>query len=179
MTGLVELRPFGYDELTIVEPWFSDPDTQRWLGGPGWPRQELELASRPPGEYRGARETGRYGFIGWCGDEPVGYIDCGTLDRWTTWEGGPSGRGVVESIEVPSCAIAYVVDPGRRRRGYGAAMLTALMARPELAQVELFGAGVEEGNVASMRCLEVVGFLRYRDEPDWEGYVYYVRRRPA
>ncbi len=173
------LRPFGPDDLAVVEPWFADGETQRWLGGPEWPLQALRLASAPLGEFRGARETGRFDFIGWQSDVPVGYIGCGTVDRWTTWEGGPGGRGVVEAIEVPAAAVAYVVDPARRRLGHCSAMLSALMARPELAAVQLFGGGVEEGNVASVRCLEVAGWRRLHDEPDWEGYLYYVRRRPG
>lgn len=46
----------------------------------------------------------------------VGYIDCGTHDRWTTWEGGPRGRGVISEIVVPAGSITYVVDPALRCR---------------------------------------------------------------
>jgi hypothetical protein len=58
----------------------------------------LDLASRPLGEFRGATETGRYRWLAWERDRPVGCIDCGTTDRWTTWEGGPGGRGVIGAI---------------------------------------------------------------------------------
>ena len=121
----LRLRPFQRRHLTLAEPWFTDAHTQRWLGGPRWPRQMLDLAGRPLGEFRGAIETGRYHWLAWERDTAVGYIHCGTYDRWTTWEGGPSGRGVTGTIPVPSGSISYVVDPALRRRGYATAMITA------------------------------------------------------
>jgi RimJ/RimL family protein N-acetyltransferase len=172
----VVLRPFRRAELALVEPWFSDADTQRWLGGPRWPALMLDLAERPLGEFRGAVETGRHRFLGWDGDA-VGYIDCGTYDRWATWEGGPHGRGVIDTIDVPAGAITYVVDPGRRRRGYATAMIDALLELPELARIELFAAGVEPDHRGSVGCLIKAGFTPLDPEPDWEGVVYYVRSR--
>lgn len=136
------------------------------------------MADAPLDEFRGARETGRFRFVAWDGEHPVGYIDCGTYDRWATWEGGPSGRGLTDVIEVPSAAIAFVVDPELRRRGYGIEMIHALIARRELGHVGLFGAGVEPHNVASVQCLRSAGFIPHGPAPDWEGMVYYVRAPP-
>jgi hypothetical protein len=53
----------------------------------------LDRADPPLGEFRGAAETGRYRWLAWDRGTAVGYIDCGTYDRWTTWEGGPGGAG--------------------------------------------------------------------------------------
>jgi len=170
----LRLRPFERRHLPLVEPWFTEPDTRRWLGGPQWPRQVLDLAGRPLGEFRGALETGRYCWLAWDRGSPVGYIDCGTTDRWTTWEGGPSGRGVISAILVPSGGISYVVDPALRRRGYGTAMITAVTAMPELAHIALFAAGVEPANAASAGCLLKAGFRPLDPEPDWEGIIYYA-----
>ena len=36
---------------------------------------------------------------------PVGYIDCGTFDRWTTWD----GNQVLEVVDVPSGGLALTV----------------------------------------------------------------------
>jgi hypothetical protein len=83
----------------------------------------------------------------------VGYIDCGTYDRWTTWEGGPGGRGVIGVIDLPAGSISYVVDPVLRRRGYCAAMVTAVLAMPELAAIEMFAAGAAPANAGSVGCL--------------------------
>jgi hypothetical protein len=44
----------------------------------------LDLADAPLGIFRGAVETGRYRWLGWEDRRAVGYIDCGTHDRWTT-----------------------------------------------------------------------------------------------
>jgi RimJ/RimL family protein N-acetyltransferase len=173
----VDLRPFGRDELPLVEPWFQDPETQRWLGGPGWPKMVLELSHAPLGEFRGAQETGSFGFLAWDKNVPVGYVDCGTFDRWTTWEGGPGGRGVVGVIDEPSGAIAYVTDPAQRRMGYGTEMIQALMAMDVLEHVSLFAAGIEPENTASVRCLLSAGFRPLDPATDWEGIVYYAKRR--
>jgi RimJ/RimL family protein N-acetyltransferase len=173
----LRLLPFERGQLRQIESWFEDSDTQRWLGGPGWPRLVLDLVDRPLGEHRGALETGRFGWSAWDRDELIGYIDCGTTDRWTTWEGGPSGRGVVGTIPVSSGNLAYVVDPAVRRRGYGTTMIATLLGLPELAHIELFAAGVEPDNVASVRCVRAAGFEPLDPRPDWEGIVYYVTRR--
>jgi RimJ/RimL family protein N-acetyltransferase len=173
----MELRPFAHDQLPLVESWFEDPETQRWLGGPDWPRMAIDLAGAPLAEFRGARETGRYQFLAWDRDSPVGYIDCGTSDRWTTWDGGPGERGVVSVIDEPSGNIAYVTDPAQRRRGYGVAMILTLTTVSELAHVSLFTAGVEPDNTASVRCLLSAGFHALDPVSDWEGIVYYARKR--
>jgi RimJ/RimL family protein N-acetyltransferase len=137
----------------------------------------LDLAGRPLGEFRGAVETGRFRWLAWQHGMPAGYIDCGSYDRWTTWEGGPGGRGVTGVIAVPCASISYVVAPALRRRGHGTAMITAMMALPELAHVELFTAGVEPANAASAGCLRKAGFRPLDPDPDWEGIVYYARFR--
>ena len=129
----LRLRPFERHHLPLVEPWFTECNTRRWLGGPGWPRHMLDLADRPLGDFRGAAETGRYRWLAWDQGTAVGYIDCGTYDRWTTWEGGPGGRGVMDAIPVPAASISYVVDPALRRRGYCAAMVEAVMSCPSWA----------------------------------------------
>lgn len=170
----IQLRPFKQDNLPLVEPWFADTDTERWLGGPGWPRQMLDLTDRPLGEFRGAMETGRHRWLAWRHDTAVGYIDCGTYDRWTTWEGGPGGRGVISTIYLPAGNISYAVDPAHRHRGYCVAMITAAMAMPQLAHIALFTAGAEPTNAASVRCLLKAGFQPLDPEPDWEGIVYYT-----
>jgi RimJ/RimL family protein N-acetyltransferase len=175
----VELRACGREQLSLVEPWFQDPETQRWLGGPDWPQRALKLADAPLDEFRGAQETGSFRFLAWDRDVPVGYVDCGTFDRWTTWEGGPGGRGVVGVIDEPSGALAYVTDPAQRRKGYGAAMILGLMAMDALEHVSLFAAGIEPANTASVRCLLSAGFQPLDPAADWEGIVYYARRRAS
>jgi RimJ/RimL family protein N-acetyltransferase len=139
----------------------------------------LDLADAPLAEFRGAQETGRYRFLAWDGCVPVGFVDCGTFDRWVTWEGGPGGRGVVGVIDEPSGSIAYVTDPALRRRGYGVDMILSLLRVPQLAHISLFTAGIEPENSASVRCLLSAGFQPLDPHNDWEGIVYYARRRTS
>jgi ribosomal protein S18 acetylase RimI-like enzyme len=80
---------------------------------------------------------------------------------------------------VATGSIAFAVDPAVRRRGIGRVMIAALLARPELAFVALFEAGVEPENVACRRCLEAAGFGVRSPEPDFEGMLYYRAARPA
>ncbi len=161
-----------------MEPWFRSPDTRRFLGGPEWPAMMLGLDARIVGEeFRGATQTGSFRYIA-DSDGPCGYIDCGTFDRCTVCTGlGADGPIITETIEVATGSIAFAVDPDRRRRGLGRAMIGALMRRPELRQVELFEAGVEPENIASRRCLEAAGFRLRSDRPDFEGMLYYRARR--
>jgi len=152
--GRLQLRPFEREHLPLVEPCFADAATQRWLGGPAWPRQ---MAGRPLGEFRGAAETGQHRWFAWDRDTAVGHIDCGTYDRWATWEGEPGGGGVTGTIDVPAGSISYVADPALRRRGYGAAMVSAVLAVPELEHIELFASAGPAG-AGSAGCLRRPGF---------------------
>jgi RimJ/RimL family protein N-acetyltransferase len=137
----------------------------------------LGLATAPLGVFRGALEAGHYRWLGWDGERAVGYIDAGTFDRWTTWEGGPGGGRVIDQIPGPAAAITYVVDPRLRGRGYAAAMIRSLLGHPEFADVVVFGAGVEPDNKASVGCLRAAGFAARDPVPDWEGIVYYMYMR--
>ncbi len=176
----LSLRAFTRADLRIVEPWFRDPDTRRFLGGPEWPRRMLELGEGVVGqEFRGAIQTGAYRYLAHADGGPVGYVDCGTFNRCTVYAGeGPEGPIVTESIEDASGSIAFVIDPQIRRRGVGRAMISALIHQPKLGFVELFEAGVEPGNVASRRCLQAVGFRLRSEKPDFEGMLYYRAWRP-
>lgn len=177
----VNLRALTHADVPIVAPWFRDPDTRRYLGGPDWPAAMLDLSERTVGEtFRGAVQTAAHHYLAEIDDRAVGYIDCGTFDRVTVYGGeGPDGPIITESIEVMTGSIAFAVDPAARRRGVGRRMIAALLARPELAFVELFEAGVEPENVACRRCLERAGFCPRSPEPDYEGFLYYRAARPA
>jgi RimJ/RimL family protein N-acetyltransferase len=173
----LELKPFERDELVLVEPWFRDPETNRWLGGSSWPAMMLDLQQRPLREFRGMRELARHVWLAWHDGAPVGYVNCGVHDRWTTWEGGAEGRGVVGTIQLVSGAVGFVVDPARRRHGFGGAMLGSLIELEELVHVQLFAAGLEADNTASVRCAERVGYRPLDPAPDFEGIVHYVYKR--
>jgi hypothetical protein len=47
MSGLVVvLRPLTRADLAAITPWFEDPDTRRYLGGPDWPVRMLGVRSQ-------------------------------------------------------------------------------------------------------------------------------------
>jgi RimJ/RimL family protein N-acetyltransferase len=178
----VTLRPLTRADLATATPWFCDPDTRRYLGGPEWPATMLDLAERTVGEeFRGAIQTGAHHYLAEVDGGAVGYIDCGTFDRCTAYAGeGPDGPIVSESIDIATGSIAFVIDPRLRRRGLGRAMIIALMRRPELRFVRLYEAGVEPENAPSRWCLDAAGFQLRSAQPDYEGMLYYrAERRSA
>lgn len=171
----VILRRLTAADLTAISGWFEDPDTSRFLGGPEWPATMLAIANRSIGAtFRGATQTGAHHYLGLADGTPVGYIDCGTFDRCTTYGGEGSDRPIItETIDAVTGSIAFVIDPTVRSRGLGRTMIAALRDRSELRLVELFEAGVEPENTASRHCLEAAGFQPYSLEPDFEGMLYY------
>ena len=171
----VVLRGLTTDDLTAIAGWFEDRDTRRFLGGPEWPARMLALAERSAGTmFRGAQQTGTHHYLALADDTPVGYIDCGTFDRCTVYGGeGPDGPIILDTIEAGTGSITFVIDPGRRGRGLGRAMIAAMLARSELRDAELFEAGVDPRNAASRRCLEAAGFELRSERPDVEGMLYY------
>jgi hypothetical protein len=56
---MVDLRPLTKADLPAVEPWFSDPDTRRYLGGPGMARADAARGPDPaPRNSWGSRQSG-------------------------------------------------------------------------------------------------------------------------
>ena len=87
------------------------------------------------------------------------------------------GDNITGTIDVPSGGLALTLGPACRRRGYGRQMLNALFEAAEVADIELFGGGVEPEIVPCLACLKAAGFSQQDPEPDFEGMVYFVRRR--
>ncbi len=179
ITGSVVLHRLTPDDLPAIVGWFEDPETSRYLGGPEWPAVMLANAERAIGtEFRGARQTAADHYLALVEGAPVGYVDCGTFDHCAIYGGeGPDGPVVLDTIEAITGAIAFTIDPTRRRQGLGTRMIRALIGHADLAAVELFEAGVEPHNTASRRCLEAAGFQLRSVEPDFEGMLYYHARR--
>lgn len=172
---VVTLRPFTEGDLPGVVPWFEDPDTQRFLGGPGWPAAMLANADQSIGTtFRGATQTGAHHYLALAAGTPVGYIDCGTFDRQTVYGGeGPDGPVILETTDALTGSIAFVIDPARRRQGLATSMIRALTQHPDLAPVEVFEAGVEPDNLGSRGALHTAGFHPRSTDPDYEGMLYY------
>ena len=176
----VLLTPFGAEHIEALEPWFDDRETQRRLGGRPWIRRALSLLDLPTGEgFRGRITTGRHMWIAL--DEsavPVGFVDGETYDRYAAWDGTDPDRPVISDVvEVPSMGLAFVIDPARRRSGYGVTTLEAIMDHAAVSHVELFFAEIDLDNVASQRCVERAGFARRSEVANFEGMYSYSRTR--
>lgn len=76
----------------------------------------------------------------------LGFASYGPFRAW------PGYRHTVEN--------SVYFAPSARRRGYGSALLTALIERASAAQLHTMIAGIDGDNLASMRLHEKVGFTR-------------------
>jgi RimJ/RimL family protein N-acetyltransferase len=172
---IVTLRPLTRGDLAAITPWFEDPATRRFLGGPQWPAAMLAHGDLCVGTtFRGATQTGAHRYLALADDAPVGYIDCGTFDRCTVYGGeGPDGPIIVETIHAITASIAFAIDPARRRQRLATTMILALTQHPDLQAVERFEAGVEPENDGSCKALAAAGFRPYSRVPDREGMLYY------
>jgi RimJ/RimL family protein N-acetyltransferase len=149
--GEIRLRLFTTEALSVLEPWFDDPETQRRLGGPDWPARELRLLADPPPAHRGQRVERRWA---WVAEDLV-----------------PVGLVVAEAYCDATASVALVVDPARRGRGVGRRILRAVLDALRAAGIREATGGIEADNVASVRCVEAAGFTRQAEEPDAEGFV--------
>jgi RimJ/RimL family protein N-acetyltransferase len=168
----VTLRPFTVDLLGVVQPWFEHPEVQRFLGGPDWPAREFRTDPGIGEMFRGRRVLRTHSWVAVdLAGEAVAQIGGDVYDRWITEPA--TGR----AEPGPAMGFAYVVDPRRWRSGYGTATLLAMMDAPEMADVRVFAAGIEPGNVASVRCAMAAGLTPDTTIPDSEGIIHYLRRR--
>jgi RimJ/RimL family protein N-acetyltransferase len=135
------------EDLAIVEPWFDDPETQRWLGDREWPRRLLRLARQP----------GRFALLYELADHPVGLLDIELYDK---------GRA----------AVAVLVSPEHRGQGVATSILRSLFDLPQTSGVEVLVAEVEMGNSAGERCVRAAGFT-VLGAPTDEGFLRFALRR--
>jgi RimJ/RimL family protein N-acetyltransferase len=135
------------EDLAIVEPWFDDPETQRWLGDREWPRRLLRLARQP----------GRFALLYALTDHPVGLLD-------------------VELYEGGKAAVAVLVSPEHRGQGVATSILRSVFDLPQTRGVEEVVGEVEVGNSAGERCVRAAGFT-VLDAPTDEGFLRFALRR--
>lgn len=80
-SATVNLRPLTRADLPVIRPWFEDPDTRRFLGGPDWPAAMLEHSIRAVATmFPGARQTGAHHYLALTADAPS---DTSTAARLT------------------------------------------------------------------------------------------------
>lgn len=171
---------FTAGDVKRIEPWFDDPETQSRLGGRNWIRREpLLLGLTVSDEFRGKIVTGRRMWLSLDElGEPVAFVEGEMYDRYAAWDGSDWDHPVVSDVvEVPSMGLTLVVDPARRRRGWGAATLRAVLEHPGVSHIRLFFGGVEQDNVASIACLTKAGLHLRSPEPDFERLLFYSLER--
>ena len=174
MRHRLTLRPLTKAGAYEVEHWFDDPEVDRRLGGRFWIHRAVRLLAEPPGEFRGRQVLRSYAWLADDADgRPVAHVGGEVYDRWVRYHG--EGQPLTGEIRAVTMALGYVVDPARQRRGYGRAAIEAVLAHPDLADVELWVCGIEQDNVASRRCAESAGFRLTDPEPDFEDILYYQR----
>jgi RimJ/RimL family protein N-acetyltransferase len=149
---IVELRAFAEADLAVVERWFDRGETSAFLGGRDWPRLVLQLQGHTGAAAGGPPWTvSRTSWVGVVGDELVGLVD-------------------LEVFDDGSASLALVVDPDRRNRGHGRAILAALEFLDVAEPVRRFVACVAPTNKASIRCAHAAGYRR-TENADLDGFL--------
>jgi RimJ/RimL family protein N-acetyltransferase len=174
----ITLKPFTKEMVSIIEPWFDDPETKKWLGDRKWIDNIFRMLNEPVGsEFRGQHKIAAYAFLVCDKDKPVGFIDSEISDRWVQYGGEKDGKPVYLNIEEKLTAgMAFVVNPAERGKGYAVSIIKALIVLPEFKEVKIFEAGAEPDNIASQKVLEAAGFTSdYK--PDFEDMYYFFYRK--
>ena len=115
--------------MPMIEPWFDDLETRRWLGDREWPRRPLDLARLP----------GRFAILFTLDDKPVVLLD---LER------GSDG----------TAAFAIVVSPSHRRQGLASNVVASVYEIPEATGIREIIAEIEHGNTAARQLVRSLRF---------------------
>jgi RimJ/RimL family protein N-acetyltransferase len=148
------LTPMSDADVTVVEPWFDDVETEHWLGGREWPASLRRLMSE---ELPGVLE--RTGYVVRDAGRLVALVD-------------------MELYEDHSVSLALVVDPNQRGRGYGRAALRAVVDLLTARGVSRIAGWVVPANESSIRCVTAAGFA-CGGGLDADGFLEYVYRPVA
>lgn len=131
-----------------LTPAFTDPD---WHGV--WQLRSRQVDHDP-------------GALAWV-TGAVRDVDAGVCVGRAGFHGPPDENGMVE--------VGYAVDESLRRRGYGRAILAALLARAAVEpEVRVVRASVGPDNQASLGLIEEFGFVRVGEQWDEEDGLEYV-----
>lgn len=153
MTSELQLVPLNEELVRAITPWWSDPETKKWIGG--YPASKaLELSQSPPDEFRGRKVLKRSALVGLLDQQPVSLVD-------------------FELYEDASAGVGLVVGPNHRKQGWGRETLRRLADSKHVAGIKVLFAGIEPKNVASVRCFQAAGFIPRTTEPDHEGIIYF------
>ena len=144
--GSITFEPVTREHLKLLEEWMQDPESRAGVGGILPLDSWLEFVTG---------NDGQFARIVLDGAEPVGMVIVG--------------------LEDGEAAVALLVAPEKRGRGYGKQILRELVHQPEVASARVFLAPIEPEHAASRKCFEAVGF---RQEGIEDGFLLY-RWRPG
>ena len=143
----IDLRPCQSEHLPMFQSWFQDGELNRWVEEPS--QRYLDYVATTPRQYA---------CVAYEGDVAVGFIVFGLEDK-------------------EPASFMFFVRPDLRYQGYGKRILATALAAPEVADIDVWEAGVEPDNTASRRCSEAIGFTEQGREPEWPDYLRYVYER--
>ncbi|WP_421617603.1 GNAT family N-acetyltransferase [Brevibacillus sp. TJ4] len=134
----MEFFELDQNRLAILEQWFTDHEVAQRLNGM-LPLQEwFDYVQRNP-DY--------FSWMVYVDSQPVGNID---LERYTDG----------------TASVSLLTNPSLRNQGYGKRMIDALLKRPELSSVETIEIGIEQDNIASIKCFRKAGFIEHGLDED-------------
>ncbi|MCC2252414.1 GNAT family N-acetyltransferase [Virgibacillus sp. AGTR] len=142
MKRSIEMRLFEEEDIKTVQEWFNDHEIQNRLEG------MLPLMEW----FNNIKENTQY-FV------------------WLTLEcNQPVGIVMVEIEEDCTGSIALAVKPSLRNKGYGRLFIEKTMLLPDMQSIKRWYAGIEEDNVACLKCFQSVGFTLQHTQPDKHGF---------
>jgi GNAT superfamily N-acetyltransferase len=148
------------DYAELIEDWFDDADTVRFVGGLDWLASTLRF-ERPADSQPvdGDEPVAHHAWLALAGEQPVALVD-------------------VLSYRDGSASMKMTVAPTRRKLGLGKAVLHAVWRLPEMKDItEVFGY-VDTRHHAAVRLAESSGFVA-TGAAKADGEVLFRRRRPA
>lgn len=143
----IDLRPCQSEHLPIFQSWFQDEELNRRVEGLS--QRYLDYVATTPRQYA---------CVAYEYDVAVGFIVFGLEDA-------------------APASFMFFVRPDLRHQGYGKRILARALAAPEVADIDVWEAGIEPDNTASRRCVEAIGFTAQGRDPDWPDFLRYVYDR--
>lgn len=142
MMKSIDMRIFDSKDIETVQVWFNDFEVQRRLEG-----------ITPINEWFNNINNNAHYFV------------------WLAFENEqPVGMVMVEREDDFTGNVALVVKPSLRNKGYGRSIIEKVMSLPETKFVKKWFAGIEEDNLACIKCFQSIGYAFESAHPDEDGY---------
>ncbi len=128
-------------DSAVIEPWFDDLDTKKYLGNKDWLHRLFKLLDEMPGkEFKGKIISGRYALLVFLGQTPVALID-------------------IETYSDATAALALVVAPDYRSKGIAKRIHGDIWELSEMKDINKIIGGLDPDNIASLKSLKETGAI--------------------